>query len=57
MISDEGEARVRMVAGYSCSATCPYGLSSMTAGDIYDVAGDGVSGVSADGTTAQTAEL
>jgi trimeric autotransporter adhesin len=33
-------ADVFIVSGQSCASSCPYGLSSMTAGDIYWIAGN-----------------
>lgn len=40
-IVDDGANVVRLVAGEACSSSCPYGLSSMTVGDIYTIAGSG----------------
>jgi hypothetical protein len=57
LIGDAGNSRVRLVASASCSSGCPYGLSSMTTGDIYTVAGDGTAGFSGDGGAATSAEL
>ena len=59
LIGDSSNARVRLVAGSSClsASTCPYGLSSMTQGDIYTVAGDGTRGYSGDGGAATSAEI
>ncbi|MDA8381383.1 MAG: hypothetical protein M0020_11330, partial [Actinomycetota bacterium] len=48
---------VKMVAASNCSSSCPYGLASTTAGDIYTVAGDGASGSSGDGGPATAATL
>ncbi|HUA44446.1 MAG TPA: hypothetical protein VMA77_04420 [Solirubrobacteraceae bacterium] len=57
LIADLGNNRVRLVAAADCSSGCPYGLSSMTKGDIYTVAGDGTGGHSGDGGAATSAEL
>ena len=54
-LSQENE--IRLVAKTSCSGSCPYGLSSMVAGGVYDVAGTGTSGYSGDGGPATTAQL
>ena len=48
---------VRLVAGRDCSAGCPYGLTSMTEGDVYTVAGSFFEGHSGDGGRATSAEL
>jgi DNA-binding beta-propeller fold protein YncE len=53
VIADTGDQRVRVVAA---SAGMFYG-QSMTAGDIYTVAGDGIRGFSGDGRPATSAEL
>ncbi len=42
IIADLYTPQVRLVAMNSCSTGCPYGLGSMTAGDIYAIAGNGV---------------
>jgi hypothetical protein len=57
LIADTGNDRVRIVAGATCSSSCPYGLKSMTAGDIYTVAGNGTGGFSGDGGPATAAAL
>ncbi|MGO9899079.1 MAG: InlB B-repeat-containing protein [Solirubrobacteraceae bacterium] len=57
LVADTGDERVRLVAAASCSSGCPYGLSSMTKGDIYTVAGNGSQGSSGDGGPATSAEL
>jgi hypothetical protein len=54
LIADTGN-RVRLVAGSSCSTGCPFGLASMTAGDIYTIAGNGTQGYSGDGGPATSA--
>lgn len=48
---------VRVVATADCSQECPYGLSSLTRGDIYAVAGDEVNGYGGDGGPALDANL
>jgi trimeric autotransporter adhesin len=53
LIADTLAVRVRFVAAHSCGSDCPYGRSSMTAGDIYPLAGEGAlfypQGVGTDG--------
>ena len=56
-IADTGNNRIRFVASRSCSATCPFALSSTVAGKIYTVAGNGRPGFSGDGGPATSAEL
>ncbi len=58
LISDVGANVVYLLAEHSCSSTCPYGLTSMTVGDIYTIAGGGspASGVG-DGGAALSASL
>ena len=53
LIADAGNDRIRVVAAHNGSF---YG-QSMTAGDIYTVAGDGTSGYTGDGGPATSAEL
>src|SRR5207248_2236974 len=57
LIADSQDPRVLLVAADSCSFACPYGLSSMTAGHIYTVAGNGISGFSGDGQRGTGGEL
>jgi trimeric autotransporter adhesin len=57
VFADMGNNRIRLVAAQSCPSACPYGLPSMTGGDIYTVAGDGTAGYSGDGALATNAEL
>jgi hypothetical protein len=53
VIADEGNSRIRAVA----ATTGTFYGKAMTAGDIYTIAGDGVSGFSGDGGRATQAEL
>jgi hypothetical protein len=48
LIADAGNNVVRLVAGSSCASSCPYGLSSTTAGDVYTIAGTGSAGYCGD---------
>ncbi len=57
LIADTSNNRVRLVAGSSCSAECPYGLPAMTKGDIYTVAGTGEDGAKGNGKPATGAQL
>ena len=57
LIADQDNRRVRLLAALSCSSGCPFGLSATTAGNIYTIAGDGVSGATGDGGRATAAEL
>jgi sugar lactone lactonase YvrE len=57
LIADYGNHVVRLVAGASCASGCPYGLTKMTKGDIYTVAGGGTAGFSGDRGPATRAEL
>jgi hypothetical protein len=43
LIADLDEQVIRLVAGQDCNSNCPYGLTSMVSGDIYTVAGNGMS--------------
>ena len=53
LIADSGNSRIRAVA----ATTGTFYGKAMTAGDIYTIAGDGVSGFSGDGGRATQAEL
>ena len=53
VITDTGDSLVRVVA----ETTGPFYSQSMTAGDIYTVAGDGTGGFAGDGGPASSAEL
>ncbi len=57
LIDDSADERIAIVAAMSCSSECPYGFTSMTYGDIYTLAGDGLQGYSGDGGLAAEAEL
>lgn len=57
LIADYSNNRVRLVAAADCSSACPFGFTSMTKGDIYTVAGDGLTRDSGDGGPAVTAGL
>jgi MYXO-CTERM domain-containing protein len=57
LIADSDNERIRLVAAKSCSSSCPFGLRSTTAGDIYTVAGDGTRGYSGGGGAASSADL
>jgi hypothetical protein len=63
LIADTLALQVRFVAAHSCSSDCPYGRSSMTAGDMYPLAGDGALfypqevGTDGDGSSAGTAPM
>ncbi|HUY86962.1 MAG TPA: IPT/TIG domain-containing protein, partial [Acidimicrobiales bacterium] len=57
IIDDSYNYRIRMVAAASCSANCPYGLESTIAGDIYTVAGNGITAFAGDGGPAVDAEI
>jgi hypothetical protein len=57
IIDDYDNFRIRMIAGFTCSSSCPYGLSSITAGDIYTVAGTSTFTYNGDGRTASSANL
>jgi hypothetical protein len=57
LIADKGNDRIRLVASRDCSSDCPYGLSAMTEGDIYTIAGGGSEGSSATGYPAMEAAL
>jgi len=57
VINDTNNYRLRYIASNDCTSSCPYGLSSTTAGDIYTVAGNGQAGISGDGGPATAAEI
>jgi trimeric autotransporter adhesin len=57
LIADTSNERIRLVAASDCSSACPYGLESMTEGDIYTVVGDGEGGNHGDLRPALSAEL
>ncbi len=57
VFSDASNYRVRLVAEETCTSGCPYGLSSMTIGDIYTIAGDGTLGYAGNGSAATSANL
>jgi YD repeat-containing protein len=58
-IADEDNNRIQFVAKSSCSSSCPWGLASTTANDIYTIAGSssGSGGTSGDGGAATSALL
>jgi YD repeat-containing protein len=51
--------RIQFIAASNCSSSCPWGLASTTANDIYTIAGSssGTSGSSGDGAAATSALL
>jgi hypothetical protein len=57
VVADAGDDLVRLIAARTCNATCPYGLGTLTAGDIYTIGGDGSAGYSGDGGPATSAGL
>ena len=57
LIADTSNQRVRLVAAAGCASGCPYGLASMTKGDIYTVAGTGTFGFNGDNIPATSAQL
>ncbi len=57
IIADSNNNRIRLVTNSTCSTGCPYGLSSLTQGDIYTVAGTGTAGYGGDNGSALNAEL
>jgi len=57
LVADPSDNVVRLVAAHSCSASCSFGLTSTTAGDIYALAGNGTGGSSGVGGPASAAEL
>ena len=58
-IADTTNNRIQFVAAATCSSSCPWGLSSTTANDIYTIAGSssGSSGHTGDGGAATSALL
>ena len=56
-IADTSDNIVALVARSACSSACPFGLASLVAGDIYDVAGSGTAAYSGDGGTAATTSV
>ena len=59
LFADESNSRVQFVAASACSSSCPWGLASTTANDIYTIAGSstGSGGFSGDGGVATSALL
>ena len=57
LIADTSNNRVRLLAGSTCTAECPYGLATMAKGDIYTVVGTGEPGDKGDGKPAMDAQL
>jgi NHL repeat len=57
LIADTSTNRVRLLADVACAADCPYGLPTMTEGDIYTVVGTGEPGDKGDDKPAVDAEL
>lgn len=57
LIAESGRSAVRFVANANCSAACPFGLPSITKGDIYTIAGTSTAGFSGDGGPARAAQL
>ncbi len=57
LVADTGNDRVQLIAATKCRSKCPYGLSSITVGDAYTVAGTDKAGFSGDGGPAQKAAL
>ena len=58
-VADEYNNRIQFVASSACSSSCPWGLGSTTAADVYTIAGSstGASGSSGDGGLATSARL
>jgi hypothetical protein len=56
VVDDDGNEALRLIAAYSCSSSCPYGLGTMTAGDVYAIAG-GTVGTPVNGQSALGAPL
>ncbi|MGA9874943.1 MAG: hypothetical protein WBQ21_03955 [Solirubrobacteraceae bacterium] len=57
VIVSDGRRLVRLIAAFSCTTSCPYGLRAMVGGDIYTIAGNGGYGDGGDGGPAVSAEL
>jgi hypothetical protein len=58
LFSDSFGNTVRLIAAAACSSDCPFGLASMTEGDIYRIAGDSAPGHdSGDGGPATSARM
>ena len=55
-IADYDNDLIRLVA-QACSSSCPFGLTSTTAGDIYTIAGNGSAGYTGDDGPATSATL
>ena len=56
-IADTTDNMVALVARSACSSVCPFGLASLVAGDIYDVAGSGTAAYWGDGGTAASTSV
>src|SRR5947209_13322457 len=56
-VADTGDSRVRVQAGATCSSSCPFGLPSTLAGNMYTIAGNGSIGASGDGGPGSSAAV
>ena len=56
-VADTANNRIEMIAASTCSASCPWGLTSTLAGTLYTIAGTGTAGASSNGTAAPAAKL